>query len=421
MVSKNGSADFRGPVGATSKGGPPDPKLGHDGQNSKILQDEAKKGGNSWAALFGSTRSSSLPYTPPTTVGEKIVLTPSEEVISQGVRLWENSLVGQLIDAKLSYTIIYCLIEKIWGRIEMPTIILMENGLICFQFKRPSSLEWILSHGPWHLGGRPMLLQKWKPGIVPETFVFDFVPVWIKLGRIPLELWTDASLTAVASAIGKPLSFDLATKERRRLSYACICVELNVDSTMPTEITVNLRGEELIVTVTYEWKQRKCNKCRSFGHSQSTCPKEIANEDSKKKAVSKENLVKEVVPIKKVVPTCEEYGDVVLESFQHLEEGEIITHKLPEKVESENREEFTPVDRKNRGMISVRDKGNSAEVSITNSFDNLMEVDKGEKWALSIVDGSPQPLRVDDSAIVLLSTTGDVIPMGEAVPIRPYG
>ena len=87
----------------------------------------------------------------------------------------------------------------------------------------------------------------------------------------------------------------------------------------------------------------------------------------------------------------------------------------------ENQEEFTPVVRKNRGMISIRDKGKSAEVIITNSFDSLMEVDKGDKWALSIVDGSPPPLRVDDSAIVLLSTTGDVIPMGEAVPIRPYG
>ena len=269
------------------------------------------------------------------------MVTPSEEVLSQGVRLWENSLVGQLIDAKLLYTVIYRLIEKIWGRIEMPTIILMENGLICFQFKRPSSIEWIVSHGPWHLRGKPMLLRKWIPGIVPETFVFDSVPIWIKLGRIPLELWADAGLAAVASVIGKPLSFDLATKERHRLSYACICVELYVDSTMPTERTVNLRGEEFIVTVSYEWKSRKCNMCRSFGHLQSTCPKEIANEGSNnKKVVSKEDSIKEVVPIKPVVPACEEYGDVVFESFQHLEEGDIIIHNNGDKRGLEGRNFF---------------------------------------------------------------------------------
>ena len=361
-----------------------------------------------------------MTYTPLTTVGEKIVVTPFEEVISQGVRVRENSLVSQLLDAKLPYLVIYRLIEKIWGRIEMPTITLMENGLICFQFKHLKSIEWILSRGPWHLGGKPMLLRKWTPGIVPESFVFDSVHVLIKLGRIPLELWTDAGLAVVASAIGKPLLVDLATKERRRLSYARICVELNVDNIMPAEVTVNLRGEEFIVTVTYEWKPKKCNLCRSFGHSQNTCPKKRGNEDSKKEAASKEVPVKEVVPTKEVVPICGEYEDVVLESFQHMEEGEIITHKLPEKVEV-NWEEFTPVDRKNRGMISIWDRGKRAEVSITNSFNNLMEVDKGDKWPLSIVDGSPPPLRVDDSSMVLLSTTGDVIPMGEAAPIRPHG
>ena len=226
-----------------------------------------------------------------------------------------------------------------------------------------------------------MLLRKWIPCIVPETFVFDSVFVWIKLGRIPLELWTDAGLAVVASAIGKPLSFDLATKERRRLSYARICVELNVDSTMPAEITVSLRGEEFIVNVTYEWKSRKFNLCRSFGHSNGICSKKIGNEVSKKEAVSKVDPDKEEVPIEEVVLACEEYDDVVLESFQHLKEGEIIIPKLTEKVEEvcENREEFTLVDKKNRGMISVQDKGKRVEVIMTNSFYSLMEVDKGDK------------------------------------------
>ena len=131
-------------------------------------------------------------------------------------------------------------------------------------------------------------------------------------------------------------------------------------------------------------------------------------------------LLKEVVPIKKVVPVCEEYGDVVLEETWKKERSLSINCLKNVEEVYENREEFTLVDRKNKGMISNRDKGKRAEVSMTNSFDNLMEVDKGDKWALSIVDGSPPPLRVDDSAMVLLSTTCDGIPMGEAAPIRHY-
>ena len=188
-----------------------------------------------------------------------------------------------------------------------------------------------------------MLLRKWIPGIVPKTFVFDTVPVWIKLGRIALELWTDAGLAVVGSAIGKSLSFDLATKERRRLSLARTCVEMNVDSTMATVITVNLRGEEFIMNVTYEWKPRKCNVCHSFGHSNGTCPKSGA---SRKEDIRKINFVKDVVLVKEAVPVCEEYEDVELESFQQLEEGEInIPHLRIEKGKDDVKHgDFTLVD-----------------------------------------------------------------------------
>ena len=124
----------------------------------------------------------------------------------------------------------------------------------------------------------------------------------------------DVELAVVASAIGKPLSLDLATKLRWRFSYARICVEMNVDNTMPADITVNLRGEEFTINVTYKWKPRKCNLCHSFGHSSSTCPKSVGKEASINEDVRKVDPVKEVVLVK-VVVLAKEYGDVVLESF----------------------------------------------------------------------------------------------------------
>lgn len=90
---------------------------------------------SSWALSFSSIVRTSLPFTPPTTVCSKIVVILHEQVVAQGVKVWENSLVWQIIDAKVPYVIVQRLIEKLWGKFEMSTITILENDLISFQFK----------------------------------------------------------------------------------------------------------------------------------------------------------------------------------------------------------------------------------------------------------------------------------------------
>ncbi|KAL0556476.1 hypothetical protein IC582_004990 [Cucumis melo] len=325
---------------------------------------------STWASLFGTAAEGSLLYTPPKVIGDKIVVIPTEEVIDQGIRVWENSLVGQLINAKLPYSVIQRLVEKIWGKIEMPIITILENDLICFQFRRSKLVEWILSRGPWHLGGKPMLLRKWTPVI------------------------TEAGLAVVASAVGKPISLDLATKERHRLSYARVCVELEGGSNMPSEITVNLRGVEFNVSVNYEWKPWKCNLCGAFGHSSSKCSR---SEESK--------TIQEEVVHKGEDVYSEPCGEVVLEAFKQLEEGEInnTPNRHNGKVEKGvgKRDGFTLVTRKKSELVSIRDRGKSMEVIMPNSFGSLLEVGDADKWALSIIEGSLPPLQVDEGTDIL--------------------
>ncbi|XP_050938810.1 uncharacterized protein LOC127148657 [Cucumis melo] len=257
------------------------------------------------------------------------------------------------------------------GKIEMPILTILENDLICFQFRRPKSVEWILLRGPWHFGGKPMLLRKWTPGIVPESFVFNSVPVWIRLGKIPMELWIEAGLAVVASAVGKPISLDLTTKERRRLSYARVCVELEGGSNMPAGITVSLRGVDFNVSINYEWKPRKCNLCCAFGHSGSKCSRSVESK------TIQEEVVHKIIHGKGDGLDSKPCGEVVLESFKQLEEGEIRSspNRHNSKVEKGvgKSDEFTLVTRKKSELVSVRDCGKSMEVIMPNSFGSLLE------------------------------------------------
>ena len=74
-----------------------------------------------------------------------------------------------------------------------------------------------------------------------------------------------------ASMVGKPLSCDELTYNCTRLEYACLYVE--VDATLPFvhsfEIESPLFVAPLTVTVDYEWKPSRCEKCNVFGHC---CP-----------------------------------------------------------------------------------------------------------------------------------------------------
>lgn len=72
---------------------------------------------SSSASLFGLVSwTSSLLFTPPTIVVSKFVVVPLEEIVAQGVKVWENSLVGKTIDGRMPYVAIQRLIEKIWDK-----------------------------------------------------------------------------------------------------------------------------------------------------------------------------------------------------------------------------------------------------------------------------------------------------------------
>ena len=56
------------------------------------------------------------------------------------------------------------------------------------------------------------MLMKWKPGLTLSKASLHAIPVWAQFFNIPIELWTEKGLSLIASAIGKPLYANSATK-----------------------------------------------------------------------------------------------------------------------------------------------------------------------------------------------------------------
>ena len=127
------------------------------------------------------------------------------------------------------------------------------------------------------MANRPLVLKHWQPSSpLTQEDVFK-VPVWIRLFNVPFEYWTSKGLSYIASAVGCPLHADHITLTRKRLSYARVCVELDARDELVRDFDFQCsNGMWTKVAVDFEWLPIKCSKYGVFGHSLSSCPKDVS-------------------------------------------------------------------------------------------------------------------------------------------------
>ncbi|XP_062118353.1 uncharacterized protein LOC133831970 [Humulus lupulus] len=90
-----------------------------------------------------------------------------------------------------------------------------------------------------------------------------------------LQYWGSKCLSALVSTIGKPIMVDKFTRERSRIQYARILVEMEVIDNPPRSIQyINEHGQIMEQGVEYEWLPIKCKTYAGFGHSMTDCRKD---------------------------------------------------------------------------------------------------------------------------------------------------
>ncbi|GAV77035.1 DUF4283 domain-containing protein [Cephalotus follicularis] len=108
-----------------------------------------------------------------------------------------------------------------------------------------------------------------RPKMETNNLCLRKIPVWVKLFNIPLEYWTECGLSSIASAIGKPLHADSDTESLRRISFARVCVEIDVDSLLTSSFGLKIADTVIDIFVQYAWNPLRCDHCKFFGHGTS--------------------------------------------------------------------------------------------------------------------------------------------------------
>ena len=103
-----------------------------------------------WMNLFSAPTitNSTLDFFAPASVDGTPVIHPSVKVVFEGMSLWKGCLVGQFFDKRLPIHVVRIVVDKVWGKHEMPEISTTDNGLYLFRFRDMDARDWVMESGP---------------------------------------------------------------------------------------------------------------------------------------------------------------------------------------------------------------------------------------------------------------------------------
>ncbi|XP_026452416.1 uncharacterized protein LOC113352872 [Papaver somniferum] len=150
------------------------------------------------------------------------------------------------------------------------------ESMFIFDFNSTEDRTRALEMGSMFISNRLFIVKHWSRVVEKEIAELKSIPVWMNFRNVPLFMWNNKGLSMIASYHGNPLMMDTQTLNKTRMSYARICVEVDVNCEFLDSFTFTLGGKDTIeIKTNYSWKPPKCKECAVFGHVTTNCPKNV--------------------------------------------------------------------------------------------------------------------------------------------------
>ncbi|GJV92085.1 zinc knuckle CX2CX4HX4C containing protein [Tanacetum coccineum] len=115
---------------------------------------------------------------------------------------------------------------------------------------------------------------------------FTRIPIWVKLHDVSIQVFEEDGISLIATFIGKPIMLDsyissMCNESYGRSSFARCLIEINSEADLVDVVTISipsLTGDDFTketIYVEYEWRPRRCDTCKIFGHVHENCPKKV--------------------------------------------------------------------------------------------------------------------------------------------------
>lgn len=99
----------------------------------------------------------------------------------------------------------------------------------------------------------PVFIKQWYDGVDFDPNEFKVAPVWVQLPELPLRYW--GCIMKLVKSLGEPVQLDMATRNRERIHYARVLVEMDITKDFPKFIRFkNEKGKIVKQQTCFEWQ-----------------------------------------------------------------------------------------------------------------------------------------------------------------------
>ena len=120
------------------------------------------------------------------------------------------------------------------------------------KFNDEATRDHVLENGILQFDRKPVIIRPWIADLSVVRLIRS-VSLWIRLHDLGLQYWGSKCLSALVSTIGKPIMVDKFTRERSRVQFARVLVEMDITDNPPWSIQyLNEHGQLVEQGVDYE-------------------------------------------------------------------------------------------------------------------------------------------------------------------------
>lgn len=186
----------------------------------------------------------------------------------QSWQQWRRALVIRVLGKTFSFRILEPRIRKLWQLEHDCELIDIDKGYLVARFYSQEDYLKVINGGPWTVLDHYLTISKWTPNLKPGETEISRTLVWLRLPRLPLEMFVESTLLRVGNVIGRAIKVDSFTGEMIKGRYARVCVELDLHGPLPPNVLIWGRKQ----AVEYEGLHHICYQCGRYGHKKDQCP-----------------------------------------------------------------------------------------------------------------------------------------------------